>query len=123
MTDTDAQLRLLQEIADSLQQLVKLTRVMSYSIVKQVLETALDTQQKRLVYQSLDGTRSAASIQELTGVNVRYVSEWGQEWEGLGIVEPSTTSRVKGRRQRSFDLPTFGISVSETGAEDTHDET
>ncbi len=121
MTNKDRQLRLLEEIAVSLQQLVRLTRIMSYSMTKLVLETALDTEEKRSVYHSLHGTSSVASIQELTGVNARYISEWGQEWEKLGIVEPSTASKVKGRRQRSFDLSMFGISVPEVVADEAHD--
>jgi hypothetical protein len=118
MAEKDPHQRLLEEIAVSLRQLVRLTRVMSYSMIKQVLEAALDTEEKRIVYHSLDGTRSIASIQELTGVNARYISEWGQEWEKLGIVEPSTASQVRGRRQRSFDLSMFGIPVSEIMADE-----
>jgi len=118
MTETDALLQLLAEVADSLQELVRLTRVMSYSTVKQLLETTLDTEEKRLVYHLLDGTRSMASIQELTGVNVRYISEWGQEWEKLGIAEPCTVSRVRGRRQKSFALAMFGILVPEVGTDE-----
>lgn len=113
MSETDALLQLLEQVADSLQELVRLTRVMSYSTVKQLLETTLGTEEERLVYHLLDGTRSMASIQELTGVNVRYISEWGQEWERLGIVGPSVVSRVRGRRQKSFDLAMFGILIPE----------
>jgi Cdc6-like AAA superfamily ATPase len=118
MTETDALLQLLGQVADSLQELVRLMRVVSYSTVKQLLETTLDTEEKRSVYHLLDGTRSVVYIQELTGVNVRYISEWGQEWEKLGIVELSTVSRVRGRRQRSFDLAMFGIPVPEVGADE-----
>jgi len=116
MAEKDTQLQLLGEILDLLQQLVRLTRLMSYPMVKQVLETVLETEEKRLVYHSLDGTRGVTAIQELTGVNARYVSEWGQEWEKLGIAEPSSISNVRGRRQKSFDLAMFGIPVPEAEA-------
>ena len=121
MTQEDPKLQLLEEIATSLHQLVRLTRVMSYPVIKQVLETALNTEEKKLVYHSLDGTRGVTSIQELTGVNVRYISEWGQEWEKLGIVEPSTISKVRGRRQKSFDLSMFGIPVPDLAADEAND--
>jgi Cdc6-like AAA superfamily ATPase len=121
MAEKDPQLPLLEQMAFSLQELVKLTRVMSYPTIKQILDTALDTEEKRLVYHFLDGTKSVASVQKLTGVNGRHISEWGQEWEKLGIVESSATSRVKGRRQKSFDLSMFGISVPEVAEDDTND--
>lgn len=121
MAENDNQLQLLREISDSLHQLVRLTRVMSHPMVKEMLETVLDTEEKRLVYHSLDGTRGMSDIQELTGVNARYVSEWGQEWEKLGIAEPSSVSNIRGRRQKSFDLVMFGISVPEIDTDKTDD--
>ena len=117
MAKTDAQLQLLQEISLSIQELVRLTRIMSYPTVKQLLETALDTDQKRSVYQHLDGIKTVSSIQKQTGVNSRYISEWGQEWEKIGIVESSTISERKGRRQKLFDLSNFGLLESEDNTE------
>lgn len=107
----DPQLELLDQISSSLQELVKLTRVMSYPSIKQTLETTLDNDQKRLVYHLLDGSRTVTAIQQLTGVNARYISEWGQEWEKLGITEAGV---ARGRRQKSFDISMFGISIPET---------
>lgn len=112
MPNNDPQLQLLEQIASSLEELVKLTRVMSYPAVQQILETALDTDQKKLVYHLLDGTKTMATIQQLTGVNTRFISAWGQEWEKLGIVE-LTASGIRGRRQKSFDLSMFGIPIPE----------
>lgn len=123
MARKDPQLEVLEQIASSLRELVQLTRVMSYPAIKQILQAALDTEQKRLVYHALDGTKNMTQIQELTGVNARYVSEWGQEWEKIGIVEPSTVSRIKGRRQRSFELSMFGIAVPEIATRDISDDT
>jgi hypothetical protein len=113
MTRQYPELLLLQQIASSLHELVQFTRIMSYPTVKQILEATLDTEQKRLVYHHLDGTKTVAAIQEETGVNARYISEWGQEWEKIGIVESSTISERKGRRQKVFDLFTYGLVMSE----------
>lgn len=78
-TDEDrTQSVLLREIAESLHELVVWTRVIGYPAIKQMLETVLDSNEKRLVYHLTDGRRGVAEIQELTGVNVRFVSEWGQ---------------------------------------------
>jgi len=112
MTKTEGErteIALLQSIASSLEELAIWTRVIVYPNVKKTLETALDTDQKRSVYAAMDGRRGAGEIQRLTGVNVRYVSEWGQAWERLGIAVPSRISPIKGRRQRAFQLDDFGI--------------
>lgn len=105
------QLALLHEINDSLRELVTWTRVTGYPVVKQTLETVLDSDEKRLVYHLTDGQRGVKEIQRLTGVNVRFISEWGQEWERIGIAIPSRASEIKGRRQKVFDLAAFGISA------------
>jgi len=109
----DSNIQVLQDISYSLQQIVKLLRVVSYPTIKQILENNLDTPEKRAVYNLLDGTRGVKAIQEQTGVNVRYISEWGQKWEELGIVEPSIVTNVKGRRQKAFELSTFGVTTIE----------
>ena len=75
MTDSDDSAQILQSISASLDELLRLIRVMAYPTVKQMLGLALDTAGKRAVYNSLDGKRSTKDIQKMTGVNARYVSE------------------------------------------------
>ncbi len=112
--DKQGQMAVLGEIARSLRELVTWTRVMGYSAVREMLETALDSDEKQLVYHLTDGRRSVKESQELTGVNVRHISEWGQEWESMGIAESSRASSVKGRRQRVFNLTDFGFQIRKT---------
>lgn len=107
---------LLQEIAGSLRELVTWARVTGYPTVKQTLETVLDSDEKRLVYHLTGGQRSIKEIQRLTGVNARYISEWGQEWDRIGIVGPSRVSSIRGRRQRAFDLADFGLEIPEVSS-------
>jgi len=107
---------LLQEIAGSLRELVTWTRVIGYPTIKQTLETILDSDEKRLVYHLTDGQRSIKEIQRLTGVNVRYISEWGQEWDRMGIAGPSRVSSIRKRRQRAFDLADFGFEIPEVSS-------
>jgi hypothetical protein len=112
----DPEVALLQDISDSLRELLTWARATGHTSVKRTLETVLDTGDKRLVYHLMDGQRGVTEIQNLTGVNVRYVSEWGQEWERIGITRPSRSSDVKGRRERAFDLKDFGIQPPELAA-------
>jgi len=108
-----AELAPLREVAESLRQLVTWVRVIGYPTIKQTLETVLDSDEKRLVYHLTDGQRSVREIEKLTRVNVRQISEWGQEWERIGVAEPSRVSSVRGRRQRAFDLADFGLEIPE----------
>lgn len=108
---TEKELAVLRQIAASLQELVDWARIAGRTAVTQVLETTLDSDSKRLVYHLMDGHRGVAEIESLSGVNRRYVSEWGQEWEDIGIVRQSTEMTVKGRRQKIFDLARMGISI------------
>jgi hypothetical protein len=110
------EMSLLRSIASSLEELVIWTRAMGYSSVRETLQSALDTDEKRRVYAAMDGRRGVQEIYELTGVNSRYISEWGQAWERLGIAVRSRTSQVKGRRERAFDPLDFGISVPDVEA-------
>lgn len=105
------QLALLRELVESLREIVAWARVAGYPVAKHALTTALDSDEKRLVYHLTDGRRSVKEIEELSGVNVRYISEWGREWEKMGIVEPSRISRIKGRRQKVFDLDAFALRI------------
>jgi hypothetical protein len=108
--EENIELTLLQEIAESLRELVIRTRVTGYSTIKQTLEAALDSHEKRLVYHLTDGQRSVAEIHEITGVNPRFISEWGQTWERIGLAIPSRVSSIRGRRQQVFDPADYGLA-------------
>lgn len=109
--EQERHLALLESISGSLTELLTWTRAMGYARVKQTLDDVLDTDDKRLVYHLMDGQRVVAEIERLARVNARYISEWGQEWERIGIATGSRRSSVKGRRERAFDLGDFGIKV------------
>lgn len=119
MAENATQLQVLHQMASHLQELVKLTRIMSYPIIREILETTLNTEEKRLVYDLLDGNRKVVDIQQLSGVNISNISQWGQEWEKIGIVEPGTR---KGRRRRCFDISMFGLSVPEAQVGEADDD-
>jgi hypothetical protein len=113
MEAQEQQVKLLENISISLQEITKIFRVVSQPVIKDVLEKALNTCEKRLVYNNMDGEKTVAAIHELTGVNARFISEWGQEWEKLGIVETDSNASVRGRRRKLFDLSLYGISINE----------
>ncbi len=109
------ELAVLQEIAGSLHDLFAWVRVLGYAQVTETLATALSSKQRRRVYEAMDGQRKTKEIQELTQVNTRFVSAWGREWEKIGIVVQSRTSKIKGRREKLFDLASLGIALGDQG--------
>jgi hypothetical protein len=113
MEAQEHQVKLLENISFSLQEITKIVRVVSQPAIKEVLEKTLNSHEKRLVYKYMDGDKTVATIKELTGVNVRFISEWGQEWEKLGIVETDSNASIHGRRRKLFDLSLYGISIDE----------
>jgi hypothetical protein len=104
-------LDVLSEIAESLRELNQWARLIGFPAAKKTLETLLDSDEKKIVYHLCDGNRGAKEISVLSGVNIRYVSEWGQSWEAIGILRQSRSTTVKGRREKLFELSDFGISL------------
>jgi predicted regulator of amino acid metabolism with ACT domain len=109
MNSLDSQTEILREISITLRELTNWVEVLGRNKVKVTLEKVLDNEQKRLVYDLCDGEKSVKDIEKLTGVNVRYISEWSQEWERIGIVEQGDLR--KGRRKKLFNLAVFGIGT------------
>ena len=109
MNSQDPQVEILRELSITLRELTNWVKVLGRGKVKTTLEQVLDTEQKRLVYDLCDGEKSVKDIEKITGVNVRYVSEWSQEWERIGIVEQGDLR--KGRRKKLFDLTVLGINT------------
>lgn len=111
----------LENIATSLNEIKNWMKIIGYPKAKGILEAVLDTDEKRMVYEFCDGARSSKEISQLSGVNIRYVSEWGQVWEAIGILEQSQVSTIKGRRQKVFDLSNFDMDVPNTPNQDDKD--
>ncbi|HUT16235.1 MAG TPA: hypothetical protein VMX14_05630 [Anaerolineae bacterium] len=104
---------LLEEAVGLLRELAGWARMLGYPSLRKTLEPVLDSREKRVVYEAMDGRRGVRDIEAATKVDFRTISRWGQEWERLGIVGQSHTSKIKGRRQKLFDLALFGIRVDD----------
>lgn len=94
-----------------LREILKWIRFAGMKEVKAALSTALDTDQKKLVYQLSDGKASSSEIAKVGGVSDWTVRNWWKIWAKTGIVEPLKAGRGE-RYMRSFDLEDFGIDVS-----------
>ena len=107
MTEKDNQTEILKEI-------LKWIKVTSYNEVKQILNTVLETDAKKLIYQLSDGNNGQTEIVNKAKASSKSISKYWQEWEKVGLGESKTVG--KGIRfTRSFDLRDFGFEINEKG--------
>src|SRR5437870_528410 len=98
------QTRLLREI-------LKWIRFSGMKEVKSTLLSALDTSQKRLIYQLSDGEKGSVEISRAAGVSDWTVRNYWKTWAQMGLVEPLRAGRGD-RFKRAFDLDDFGLLVT-----------
>ncbi|HKZ39910.1 MAG TPA: hypothetical protein VJ044_03060 [Candidatus Hodarchaeales archaeon] len=97
------QLRVLREI-------LKWIRFTGMKEVKSVLISALDTDQKKIIYQLSDGQISAREIARQTALSDKTVRNYWGLWARIGVVEAIKAGAGE-RYKRSFDLEDLGIEA------------
>ena len=97
-----------QEIKDILKEILKWAKFEGMQKVKQVLETTLDTDTKKLFYESSDGI-SSPKIAKIAEVDPTTVRDYWKDWDVLGLVENHPD--YKKRYCRVFSLKEVGIKV------------
>lgn len=105
------ELQTLKNIEFKINELLKWTKFAGAKEVRNVLMTALDSEQKRLIYQFSDGNNGTIKIAELANVSDGTVRNYWESWYRQGIVDPIS---VKGgqRFKKSFNIEDFGITIS-----------
>jgi transposase len=78
--------------------------------VKTVLTSALDADQKKLIYHLSDGNKGSVEIAQQSGVSDFTVRNYWRQWSKLGIVEAMKVRRGD-RYKKTFDLEDFGIEI------------
>lgn len=99
-----------QEIKNILKEILKWTKFEGMQRVKQMLETTLDNDTKKLIYELSDG-RPSTAIARIAGVSSQTVRNYWRDWAVLGIVEIHPDH--KKRYRRVFSLKEAGIEVPE----------
>lgn len=103
MSEENEQTTLLREI-------VKWLRFTGMKEVKSVLTSALDTDQKSLIYHLSNGNNGSVEIAQQSGVSDFTVRNYWKQWSKLGIVEAMKVGRGD-RYKKTFDLEDFGIEI------------
>lgn len=96
----------------TLKEILKWVRFSGMKEVKAILESTLDTDQKKIAYQTSDGTRGTREVASIA----RYASKstietlW-KKWRRMGLGETFQVMGGGERFRRSFDLEDLGIEV------------
>lgn len=104
-----------------LREILKWIRFSGIKEVRTVMMSALDTEQKRMIYHLSDGKIGSVEIAKTTKVGDTTVRRYWETWARLGIVE---SFGVKGglRYKKSFELEDFGFTVPQRKTEKTISE-
>ena len=110
----DEQIRLLAEI-------LKWTKFAGMKGVKEVLNAALDTEQKKIAYHLSDGSRGIVEIGKAAGISsTATISRYWKSWSKLGLGD-FVAVRGGDRFKRAFDLEDLGIDVPQLKTESNID--
>ncbi len=96
------------EQTEILREMLKWIKVSSYREVKDFLNSILDSDTKKLIYQYSDGNHGSTEVVKSSKSSAQTVSNCWKDWKKLGIGE---TIKVPGgdRFKRTFDLTDFGL--------------
>jgi len=98
-----------------LREIVKWLRFAGMKEVKAVLTSALNSDQKKLVYHLSNGNKGSVEIAQESGVSDFTVRSYWKQWSKLGIVEAMKVGRGD-RYVKTFDLEDFAIDIPQTKA-------
>lgn len=77
--------------------------------LKEILETELDTDEKKIAFENTDGEKGVRDISTVAQTPSKTVHNWWQKWFRLGIVEPS--GAYQGRLKKICSLDDIGIKI------------
>ncbi len=100
----------LQELVETCKEILRWVKFSNIGRVKEVLETVLNTPQKKIAYHLSDGIRNRSEIGKLAAVHGSTVNKWWLSWYKFGIAKP-TSVRGGNRGAKVFDLSDFAIVI------------
>lgn len=105
----------LDDIAATLEEILTWLKISGTEKVRNLLQTALDTSEKRRVYQLSDG-KTTREINAVCGVGASTVSNYWKKWYKLGLMKKVAVKGGGERHFRAFDLEDYGIEVPKVAA-------
>ncbi len=99
----------LGSIDRSLREILKWTRFANTSKLKEMLESTLDTVEKKIAFEGSDGVNMLKEVAAACDTPQDTVYGWWQKWSRLGLVMESETR--KGRMMKIVSLDDVGVKV------------
>ncbi|MGA2682012.1 MAG: hypothetical protein ABSF44_09465 [Candidatus Bathyarchaeia archaeon] len=102
-----------EEILKTLKEMLRWLKFTGVKEVRAVMSSALETEQKRLIYHLSDGKKGTIEIGKAANVGSSTVGRYWEAWYRLGIMEPIP---VQGgiRYKKAFELEDFGFNVPQS---------
>jgi len=97
-----------EKVLDILQEILKWTKFQGMQDVKKILESELDDNAKKLIYELSDG-KSSPEIAKIANVTPMTVRNYWKKWSKMGIMEIHPD--YKKRYRKVFSLEEVGIEV------------
>jgi hypothetical protein len=104
-TQTD----ILTDVRSTLREILKWIRFANTSKLKEILETELDTDEKKLAFENSDGINGLKEVSMASGTPQDTVYSWWQKWYRMGLVVDSETR--KGRMMKIASIDEVGLKV------------
>lgn len=101
----------LEEIRNILSKQLTLFKIINSSQIQKVLLETLKKDSEKIAYQYSDG-RSSLEISKIAAVSDFAIRSYWKKWATMGLVQSS--SKFKGRYERSFSLEDLGIEIPST---------
>lgn len=104
------------------QEMANWLRLLGMKQLMAVLESDVNDDKKKMVYQNSDGQKTTRDIGTLIGVSFKTVSEWWKKWVLLGLGEYMTASGGH-RFKRAFNLESLGLLPAQKSKEKSDKKT
>lgn len=102
------------EQTELLREILKWIKFTGMKEVKEILNSVLETDQKKLAYQLSDGNMGSVEIGKASGIaSTETITRYWKSWVKSGLGENVSVKGGK-RFKRSFDLEDLGIEVPES---------
>jgi len=102
----------IEEQTKVLKEILKWIKITGMKDVKQILESTLDNDEKKVIYQYSEGNRGILNFKDISNLGKTSIARYWKQWSQIGIVD---MVNVKGgfRAVKNFNLEDFGICIPE----------
>ena len=95
-----------EETKGLLRDILKWQGFQGTKILRDIIPSILDSEEKKLVYEHTDGQKTARDLLNIANIGLGTLSRWWNDWHSQGILEK------KGKKyQKIISLKELGIEI------------